>query len=114
MKLKVDPSLEPRMIMYARSLDQIRQVHAAKLRSGLSQIFPISPSQLTRLVHFTPLIPMQARYLNLGTFLSKPAAHDFQFLSPLVECARPAAAKHAFFGALSELKKIVSIASAQT
>ena len=57
-----------------------------------------------KLVHFLPLIPTAAKYMNLGSFLAKPAAADFLFLQPLVRCAQPAPAKAAFFAALPKLK----------
>lgn len=67
-----------------------------------------------RLAHFLPLIPAQAKYLNLGSFLSKPQAADFRFLEPLVHCAQPTAAKYAFFSSLPKLKATLSSLVAPT
>lgn len=115
LKLKVDPAIEPRVLAYGRSLHRLRAAHAARLKradGGNPAAFPMTPVQLVRLVHFTPLLPPQARYLNLATFLAKPAASDFGFLAPLVQCDKPSAAKAAFFGGLAKLKAAVAAAAA--
>ena len=106
---QVEPALEPRALQYAAALYRIRQAHAEHLESaqrrGSQPEFPITPPQLVRLVHFFPLIPPQVKYLNLATFLSRPAfAADYQFLSPLVHCEKPKEAKVAFFAAFPALK----------
>jgi len=114
---QVEPALEPRALQYAAALYRIRQAHVEHLdsaqRRGSQPEFPITPPQLVRLVHFFPLIPPQVKYLNLATFLSRPAfAADYQFLSPLVHCEKPKEAKAAFFAAFPALKSAISKVSA--
>jgi hypothetical protein len=78
--------------------------HAARLAERGAGAFPMSVEDCARLAHYLPLIPQQAKLLNLSQFLAKPAAQDFLFLQPLVRCAQPSAAKAAFFSALPALK----------
>ena len=109
------PALEQRVLTYGRALYRLREAHVSSQCQQRAQggdadgaSFPMAPSQLVRLAHFAPLIPPQAKYLNLATFLLKPIAADFCFLQPLVECDKPTAAKNAFFASLSTVKTAVA------
>jgi len=112
LKCKIDPGAEPLLRAYAASLSEVYRAHEERLESRGRGPFPVSSEQFLKLVHFLPMIPTSAKYLNLGTFLAKPAAQDFLFLQPLVTCHNPAAAKTAFFSALPSIKgSLVSLAS---
>ena len=104
MKAKATRAVETRLRSYAASLAAVHDAHADRLRSHGAGAFPLAPSDIVKLVHFLPLIPTAAKFMNLGSFLAKPAAADFLFLQPLVRCAQPAPAKAAFFAALPKLK----------
>mmetsp|Transcript_24303 Transcript_24303/g.40208 ORF Transcript_24303/g.40208 Transcript_24303/m.40208 type:complete len:576 (+) Transcript_24303:93-1820(+) len=114
MQLKVDKSHEGRLRRYAHALGLVFEAHAAHLDEHGSGPFPMNSSQFVRLTHFLPLLPQQAKHLNLQAFLAKPMAADFLFLQPLVTCAHPAAAKAAFFSSLPQLKLAVKELAAPT
>ena len=75
---------------------------------------PVDSVHFAQLVHFLPMIPTSAKFLNLAAFLAKPAARDFSFLQPLVSCARPAQAKAAFFDALPAIKSTLRALASST
>ena len=107
LKCKIDKSTEPELRAYAQSLTEVYLSHERRLARRGNGSFPVSSEQLLKLVHFLPMIPASAKYLNLASFLAKPAAEDFKFLEPLVKCAQPPAAKAAFFSVLGALKTAV-------
>ena len=59
---------------------QVYRCHEIRIQQQGAGAFPVSSEQFLKLVHFLPMIPASAKYLNLGSFLSKPAAQDFLFL----------------------------------
>ena len=105
MKAKATRAVETRLRSYAAPRSPpSTTLTPDRLRSHGAGAFPLAPSDIVKLVHFLPLIPTAAKFMNLGSFLAKPAAADFLFTQPLVRCAQPAPAKATFFGALPKLK----------
>ena len=105
LKTKPTPATQGRLNQYAKSLAACLAAHEARLGASCEGAFPLSSEGFVRLAHYLPLIPTQAKYVNLDSFLSKPKAQDFSFLKPLLECRQPHPAKAAFFSALPKLKR---------
>ncbi|KAL1495908.1 hypothetical protein AB1Y20_014551 [Prymnesium parvum] len=114
LKVKIDQKHEPLLRAYAASLSEIYQCHERRLQRRGQGAFAISSEQFLMLVHYLPMIPSTAKYLNLGQFLAKPAAKDFIFLQPLLNCRQPTAAKAAFFSALPNIKNTLSSITSPT